>query len=193
MALNENAVYTAAMGYVFIQDVSTATKPTATEIESFTPGTPPTGWTNIGHTARDELPEFGYDGGETETRGTWQNESLKTVVTSAAVDYVTINLHQFDNLGLELYYGAANATPSTAGTFTVTDTTQKIQKALLIIVVDGETNVGFYAGKTDIGRDDSISMETDQFAALPVRATVLNDANSEKFSWISEDTGVNPS
>jgi hypothetical protein len=39
----------------------------------------PNNWRSIGHTSRGDLPELGYDGGDTEVRGTWQNESLREV------------------------------------------------------------------------------------------------------------------
>src|SRR5690606_37930016 len=110
MALNANAVYTAAKGYVYVADVADAVAPTPAEIKAFIGesglGAP---WRDLGHTSREELPEFGFDGGETETRGTWQNAALRTVVPEAAVDYVVVQLHQFDDEALELYYGVPNA------------------------------------------------------------------------------------
>src|SRR5690606_16689093 len=52
------------------------------------------------------LPEFGFDGGDTEPRGTWQAEALKTIVTDPAVDYVTFTAHQFDDQVFEFYYNS---------------------------------------------------------------------------------------
>jgi hypothetical protein len=36
-------------------------------------------------------------------------------------------------------------------------------------------------------RDDSISLATDEFASLPVRATFLKYGSANKFEWINED------
>jgi hypothetical protein len=146
----------------------------------------PNGWTSIGHTSRGDLPEFGYDGGDTEVKGTWQNESLREVITSPIADYLTLLLHQFDTDTFELYYGKDAAPES--GVFGVSGTTTAaVEKALLIIIQDGDTKIGFYSPKASIRRDDSISLAVDDFAALPVRATFLKHGSKNKFEWINED------
>lgn len=146
----------------------------------------PNGWASIGHTSRGDLPEFGYDGGDTEVKGTWQNESLREVITSPIADYLTLMLHQFDTDTFELYYGKDAS--SAAGVFGVSGSaTAAVEKAILIIIVDGDTKVGFYSPKASIRRDDSISLAVDDFAALPVRATFLKHGSKNKFEWINED------
>ncbi|HVV11577.1 hypothetical protein [Amycolatopsis sp.] len=181
---------TAAKGYILTGTVGAAV-PTAAEISAFTETTLPTGFTILGHTSRDDLPEFGFDGGDTENRGTWQNEALKVVVTDPAVEYVTFNLLQFDEEGLELYYGRAN-TASGNGVYAADANTVDNQRALLIVIVDGAHKVGFYAAKTSIRREDSISLAVDDFGALPLRATILSPGGgASPFSWIDEDV-INP-
>ena len=145
------------------------------------------GWVNIGHTSRDDLPEFGYDGGDTETRGSWQNASLREVVTDQAADYCIIRLMQFTNDALELYYGRnASTTPGVFGVPTGTQVPQ--EHALFIVIVDGTTKLGFHASKASFRRDDSITMAVDEFAILPVRATFMDYGTSAiKYSWIEED------
>lgn len=182
MALNNDAVLTAAKGYIYVAPVGTA-NPSAAEIESFDAATGFVGWENLGHTSRDELPEFGFDGGDTETRGTWQNEALKTVVTDPAVDYVTFRLHQFDELGLSLYYGSD--TSVTDGEMEINSTTGGNQYAILIVMVDGDLKLGWYAAKTDIRREESIDLSVDEFAALPLRATVNKPDNGPLMKWIN--------
>jgi hypothetical protein len=172
---------------------------TLTTTPTLTGGTTPTvevtknalaaggGWINIGHTSRDDLPEFGYDGGDTETRGSWQNASLREVVTNQAADYCIIRLMQFTKDALELYYGHNAST--TAGVFGVPTGTQVPQEhALFIVIVDGTTHLGFHASKASFRRDDSITMAVDEFAILPVRATFMDYGTSAiKYSWIEED------
>jgi hypothetical protein len=147
--------------------------------------TAPNGFTNIGNTSRDDLPEFGFDGGDTEVRGTWQNESLREVVTEPIADYLTIFLAEFDTESFELYYGRnASKTP---GVFGVSGGTQvPVEVALFIIIVDGDTKIGFYAPKASVRRDDSIQLAVDEFATLPVRATFLKYGSANKFEWVSE-------
>ena len=146
----------------------------------------PNGWATLGHTSRGDLPEFGFDGGDTEVRGTWQNESLREVVTKPIADYLTLFLQQFDTQAFELYYGKDASKAS--GVFGVAGGTPvPVEKALLIIIVDGDTKIGFYSPKASVRRDDSISLATDEFASLPVRATFLKHGSSNKFEWINED------
>jgi hypothetical protein len=144
-------------------------------------------WVNVGHTSRDDLPEWGLDGGDLETKGTWQNESLREVETKSTVDYLTFKLHQFDSGAFELYYGK-DALPTTPGVFGVAGgTTVPVEKALFIVIVDGQNKIGFHAHKASFRRDDSVEMASDEFAALPIRATLLRHNNEVKFSWINKD------
>jgi hypothetical protein len=143
------------------------------------------GWLNVGHTSRDDMPEFGFDGGDTEVKGTWQKKRLREIATGDPVaDSVTMMLQQIDEQALELYYGA-NA-GSTDGVFDVDGNFVPVEYALLIVVVDGENNVGFHASKASFKRDDSIEMPVDEFIGFPVKATFLNHSTRPLYSWISK-------
>lgn len=197
MALNDNAVLTAAKGYIFTAPVDTA-NPTAADVAAFDPTvgfTTPTGWENIGHTSRDDLPEFGFDGGDSEAKGTWQNDALKTVVTDPPVDHVTINLAQWDENSLSLYYGSSDTGTSADGEFAITDTTKSTLKALLIVIVDGDNKIAFYAPKVEIRRSDSISLAVDDFGMLPIQATIVKSSTSDSLlKWIGGfSNAVDPS
>ncbi len=190
MALNDDALFTAAVGYVYVGPVGT-TKPTPTQISNFDPEVGLTGaWVDLGHTSREDLPEFGYEGGTTETRGTWRAVALREVVTDPAVDYVNINLHQFDEQGLSLYYGVTNSS-AVEGEFEIADSsTSSTERAVCIVMIDGDIQIAFYARKAGIRRNASISMGVDEFSVLPIRATFLKDGNNSLMSWISQDTGI---
>lgn len=193
MSLNDDALFTAAKGYIFAAPVGTAA-PTPTEIGAFDPqvGLTGTSWINLGHTSRDELPEFGFDGGDSETKGTWQNAALKEVVTQVPVDFVTFSLHQFDDLGLELYYGQANMADAVPGEFKVKDSPSTgREKALCVVIVDGDASIAFYSRKSSIKREGSVALAVDEFSALPLRATFLKDGNNELYRWISQDMDLN--
>ena len=165
--------------------VDSKLEPVTVTVDS-TVATAPNGWSTVGHTARDDLPEFGFDGGDTEVRGTWQNENLREVVTQPISDFLTIFLQQFDMQSFELYYGQDAS--KQAGVFGVKGgTPAPVEKALFIIIVDGDTKIGFYAPKASIKRDDSISLATDEFASLPIRATFLKYGSSNVFEWINQD------
>ena len=193
MALNDDALFTAAKGYLYVGAVGTATAPTVAQIDAFDPATGlGVGWDDLGHTAREELPEFGFDGGEAETRGTWQNDALKEVITEATVDYVTFNLHQFDDLALSLYYGQANSGTAEPGEFRVMNSGTSSERSFVMVVVDGDAKIGFYARKASIRREGPIALAVDEFSTLPMRATFLKDGTNDLFRWISEDMDINP-
>lgn len=190
MALNDNSVLTPAVGYIFVAAVDTAS-PTPAQIEAFDATTGIVGWTQLGHTSRDDLPVFGFDGGDQETRGSWQNASLKRVTTEVAQDFVTFNALQLDETILSYYYGVTNP-GSTVGKFDVLDAaTSGIETALLIVVVDGSATIGFHASKVSMGREDSIELAIDEFVSVPLRASILKSGTNPLFSWLSYDTGVN--
>lgn len=183
MPLTDSAVFTAAKGYIYTGAVD-ATAPTPQAIYDFVDqSTTLTGFTLIGHTSRDDLPEFGFDGGDTEARGTWQNEALRTVVTEAAVDYVTFNLVQFDADTLELYYGQNNT--QSDGSYGLAGAPGGATEAsFVIVVVDGPRKMGFWSPKVELRREDAITMAVDEFSALPMRATFLKSGVNDLFRWI---------
>jgi hypothetical protein len=188
MAMNDDAVLTAAVGYVYTGPVGTAA-PTPTELPTIDLEDPSTwtanGWDSIGHTSRGEMPEFGFDGGNSEVRGSWQKKKLKDVTTEDPVDYLTMFLHQFDEEAFSLYYGANVST--TPGVFGVKSGADPLEKAFLVVILDGEERLGFRSARASVKRDDSIQLPIDDLAALPIRATFLDYQSDPLFEWINED------
>lgn len=161
----------------------TATGGTTPSVD-VTVDTAPNGWVMTGHTSRDDLPEFGKDGGDTEVMGTWQNKALReTLSGDPRVDFVTVKLEQFDKTNLELFYGADAA--STTGVFGVDGSYTPVEKAVLMVIVDGPASIGFHAPKASIRGDDSIDMSVDGFTGFPVKMTFLKMGTRRLFDWIS--------
>lgn len=188
MALNDDAVLTAAVGYVFKGPIGTPA-PTPTELAALdltTFASLHVDWAQVGHTSRDDMPEFGFTGGDTTVKGTWQKKRLREIATGDPVaDFVKITLEQFDSASLALYYGAdAAATP---GVFGVDGNFTPVEAALLVIIVDGDVVLGFYSAKASIKRDDSINLPVDDFAGLPIKATFLDHPGFRLYDWINED------
>ncbi len=187
MAENDDAVLTAAVGYVFVAAPGTAA-PTPAQLKSITLSNPAswaaTGWTSVGHTSRGTLPEFGFEGGDSEIKGSWQKKKLREITTEDPVDYLTVVLHQFDEDALALYYGP-NAS-ETAGIFAA-DTYQTNEKAVFVVIEDGDLRLGHHASKSSVKRDDAIELPIDDLAALPIRFTYLDYQSEPPFTWINED------
>lgn len=171
MAEINAAVVTAAKGYILRAPEGTPA-PTPAEIEAFDPAVGLATWETVGHTSADDLPEPGSDGGDTETKGSWQNSALKVVQTSPLVDFVTFKMLQFDTDTLALYYGQANIS-TTDRVFRVSQSGGSTRSALLIVIVDGDAKIALWAPSVDVRRDDSITLATDEFGTLPVRGTFL--------------------
>lgn len=188
MAENDDAVLTAAVGYVYVGDEGTAA-PSPSLLKTLDLSKPETwatatGWESVGHTSRGTLPEFGFDGGDSEVKGSWQKKKLREITTEDPIDFVTILLHQFDEQSLGLYYGPNAST--TPGVFGV-KTGQTNEKAVLIVIEDGDMRLGHHAHKAGVRRDDSIDLPIDDLASLPVRFTYLDFEDELPFSWINED------
>lgn len=152
---------------------------------SITVATAPNGWQITGHTSRDEMPEFGFDGGDTEIRGTWQNARLREQETETPSDYLILNVAQFDRTGFEMYYGPSST--NTPGVFGVSGNKVTNEKSTFVLIRDGGISLGFYAPKASLRREDAISLTTDEFSYMPVRMTFLKYGNSDLYQWVSED------
>jgi len=187
MAENDSAVLNAAVGYVYVGAVGTAA-PTPAALPTLALTNPggwtATGWSSVGHTSRGTLPEFGFEEGDYEVKGTWQKKKLREIQSEDPVDYMTVILHQFDEDALALYYGA-NAS-ETEGLFGV-DSSAPVEKAGLVVIEDGDLRLGFHFHKASVKRDDSIELPVDDLASLPVRFTFLNHNSEHLFTWINED------
>lgn len=177
----------------------TGTKSTVTQnitsTPTFTGGTTPTapvtqkqaavGWQSVGHTSRGTLPEFGFEGGDSEIKGSWQKKKLRDIAGDDAVDHMSVVLHQFDEAALNLYYGD-NAT-GTSGVFGVSSGSHPVERAGLVIIEDGDVRLGFHFSKASVKRDEAIELPIDDLASLPVKFTFLDYGNELLFSWINED------
>lgn len=187
MAEIDSAVLNAAVGYVYVGAVGTsAPAPAALPALDLTApgGWVATGWQSVGHTSRGTLPEFGFEDGDYDIKGSWQKKKLREIQGDDPVDYMTVVLHQFDEDALSLYYGE-NAS-LTVGIFGV-DSVAPVEKAGLVVIEDGDLRLGFHFHKASVKRDESIELPVDDLASLPVRFTFLNHNSEHLFSWINED------
>lgn len=185
MAYTSAAVITPGTGFVFVATSGTVI-PTPAEVAAYVPGGEITTvggtWKSVGHTSRDDLPQFGYDGGDTSVQGTWQNASFREVVTEAPADFLTFNALQVDSQVLSMYYG--QALTATSGVVNVPNSpTGTLEQALLVIIVDGPRRVYFHASGVSIRREGAIEPSVDSFMQFPIRATFLKISTNPIYSW----------
>lgn len=196
MPLDDDALVIPATGH-YLTGATSATQPTYTQIGTFVSTvlaggtvTYPTGFTNLGHTDLDDILAFGQDDGDTEVKGSWQNKSLRELITSEAIDYFVAKAFQFDNETLTLYYGGG--TISTAHEFALPDSPGTQERAVCIVLIDGTDWVAFYAQRSSVRREDAPEFATDDFGKFPLRFTILKKSGSPKAKWIGENLGTNP-
>lgn len=187
----DSAVITPGTGFIFVAAPGTA-RPSDALITSYTAmdDTHFPGYTSLGHTSRDDLPQFGFDGGDSAVLGTWSNASFREVITDVPSDFVTFNALQFDEQILSYYYGVTDALAGD-GTIEVTDApVTTINKALLVVIVDGPRRVAFHSSSVSLKREAEIQLATDAFAAFPLRATFLKLPSTPIYSWTKVSAAV---
>ncbi|BBY34917.1 hypothetical protein BST33_00100 [Mycolicibacter minnesotensis] len=190
MAL-DNDENTEAVGYIFTAPPGTPA-PTlaelnALDLETFSDLNP--AWDQVGHTSQDNLPTFAFGGGEAQTKTTWQQKRLRKVAPGDPVAAsVALILEDFNLRTLELYYGKNSANPATEpGVFGVGGNFDPVKRAVLLIIVEGDIRVGFYAAKATVERDNAINLPVNVVSGFPIRATFLDYPGKRLYDWISAE------
>lgn len=190
MALDDDAVVYPNTAHFFYDLAGAATMPTLAQLVSYVTDTSTvlTGLTNLGHTKLDNVAAFGSDGGDSSVKGSLQNKSLRQVITSEAVDYVTVGAMQMrDNQIMQFYYGGGDVT--VADTFGTPDTPVIPNITFLMVIFDDNGPLGFFNRKCAVKRDDAIDLPADDFASMPLRFTPLKATGSPKVQWIGAGLG----
>lgn len=179
MAATDAAVWIPGTGYLY-----TAPAGTDAPADLDTPATP---WVDLGHTSRENGLGIGREGGDSEVLGSWRNPNLRERRDPISY-YVTINLLQFDNANLALYFGGGDI--SGAGIFGVPLNPTAQERALYIRIVDGARELGIYAPKASIAPEDDMEVDVESFLELPVRCTLLGVDGSNLLEFLNEDLGA---
>lgn len=168
MAADSTALVIPGNGTVFVAPANTVAPTTPLTGFSLT-GTPPTGWTSLGHTSKDDTVAFNTDGGDATTLNTWLQDGVRTIY--AATDWsLTIAGLQVDKPTLDL---AFNGGFDTDGGYIVPGTNTGQGKALFVLCQDGTGKLGFYIPNTSTKLGDAPSIDTENFFELPLSASIL--------------------
>lgn len=186
MALTDAAVDQPAVAHIFVGAVG-ATAPTAANINAFNPSsgalTTPSGYTNFGHTSLDNDFSPTYDGGDTTTRGSRQNSLLRQTVATIT-EGLQVNAIQIDKDQLAYYYGTSTGT--TEGKFEAPDTRSPLEKAVIIIYVDGSRKVAEYHPRAAITSQGAIVNAADGWLEFPVKMTWLKQSGQPITVWLAD-------
>lgn len=152
----------------------TAVTGTAAPEDLDAPGSP---WVEIGHTSIDNVMGMESEGGEVTTLGTLQKRQLRNVRASRT-DKFRVDLQQFDEDGLKLFYGSNAAV--VGGMIQVPDEPLPTTCAFLMVAFDGENEFAVHAPKAEIFRADNMELgDTESLATLPLEVTPLADGTNK--------------
>lgn len=179
MAANDAAVFIPGTGYLYVAPTSTAKPASLTA-----PATP---WIDLGHTSRENGITIDKDGGDSETKGSWRNPVLRER-REPITYFVTINLLQFDNTNLALFFGGGSITA--ADVFGVPINPNAQERALYVRIVDGANELGLYVPKVSVSAEDSMEVDVEEFLELPVRATCLGVEGSNLMEFLHPSLGA---
>lgn len=184
MAADTTAIFVPGHGTVFVADQS-ATFP-ANPLTAFTlTGAPPSGWTNIGHTSKDNTAAFNKDGGDKTTLDTWLGDAVRTIYAATAWS-LTIAALQLDQLGLGL---AFNGATDTDGGYIVPGSNNGLTKQVYLLATDGVAALGFWIQNGSVLLGDAPSIDPAAFFELPL-AISINAADTSKIPAVAGVPGI---
>lgn len=170
MALTDEAVILAATGYIYLADPDTAKPESITD-----PLDPGEEWENVGHTSLEEMPEFGREGDDPETIGTWQANNLRQ--TAPGVSYgLTFQSVQASKETYQLYFGAGPEAVQPDGSFRIPARPTPQIKSLLVVLVDGTNFVPLWHPRASLLGSDAITTSNEYFMSFPITATFLSSS-----------------
>lgn len=189
MALDDSAVLVPGQGHIFLNAVGTTRWTWAQVLAYATAGTIVATWDELGHTDLDDIMSFDQSGGDTAVKGSWQNPSLRQVITSAVVDSFTLGAEQIlDNNVLTLYYGGGDI--SAPNEFGLPDAPAPQEKAALVVFLDGATPLGLAIPKVSILRADNLDLANDDFIKAPLQFTILKATGLRRAYLINDKLGA---
>ncbi|MGH8876282.1 MAG: hypothetical protein ACRD0P_02895 [Stackebrandtia sp.] len=166
--LTDGATIIPGKGYIYTAEPGTDRPEYGTEA--------PPPWVDLGHTSEEGLTislEV-----ERTVKKTWRNRvGLRTTVDEVTFELTWMGL-QFDTPSLMAYFGGGEVPEE--GVFAVTgDFDKPYERALFIRLEDGDAEVDLYLSKVSLGPGDEAEISPEEFAPLPVKATVLDDADAK--------------
>lgn len=186
MAYDDNAVFIPGKGAVLVGKVGAA-RPTWDALETWVKAGAvgdlgdfhPLGYTSI-----EDLPSFDSDTEGGDVKGAWENGSLRTTRTTVT-ESVTVQPIQWTPEPIQHRFGPGTVVAAD-GAYEVPAVYTSTNVALLLVVIDGTSPLGFHIGKTATSPDDSLDFDSENFLALPIKYTILSEQGKPKFSILAE-------
>jgi hypothetical protein len=176
MAFQDDAVLKVGNGYFYTAPVDTARPTDLLDVGAE--------WSTMGHTSLEDILTSTVEGGERTQLGSLQKRSLKTSISGRSESF-QVNLLQFDEDSLSLYYGS-NAVINPDGDVEIPEVPVAEERAWLFLFFDGDVVGGIYAPKASFIAAESFSIsDTESLSQLPLTVTpLLSGERTSAYSFI---------
>lgn len=185
MGVNNSALIVPGNGTLFYAARSVAL-PTAPLTAFSLTGTPPVGWTNLGHTSKENTAAFSREGGESTAQHTWLMDNVRTIYSATSWG-LTIPALQFDGDVLDMAFNGG-FDPETGG-YIVPGQSAPIETQLFMLMQDNTGKLGFWMPETTVTLGEAPSVNPEAFMELPLTAA-LNAAPEETIPAVDGRPGI---
>lgn len=174
MGFNPSATIIPGKGTVLVGDPDTPAPAdyltlNPADVAAFAAAAP--GWDVLGHTSRENTVGMTKEGGEASTSGSWWEEALDSSYSPTSWG-ITVNSLQVDALTLGLAFGGGTL-DSVKGSYAVKDI-RPTAKSLFVLVVGGNSRMGFYIPNTTVSIGDAPEFPIDAYFEISLSAAILN-------------------
>lgn len=194
MPFNDDAVLMPGRGNVLVFDPDNFTEqdiPTVAQLEAYAADYTklPPKMRSLGHTSTEDLPAWDGDGGDTETKGSWERQKLREVAKDVEVNWFAVKAMQFDNEIMSLASGGGDA--SRPSQFWAPKTKRFPELGALIVYIDNAGGViGELVPRCSVRKDAAAEHATDEFSTIPLRFTQLTPRDGlAELIWIGRNFG----
>lgn len=134
-------------------------------------GPAPAGWSNLGHTSKQNTIAFSKEGGDSTQIDTFLMDAVEVVYSSVAWS-LGIPALQFDQETLDLAFNGG-WDPATNG-YIVPGKLTPVGAGLFLLFQGRASKLGFWIPNTTVTMGDAPSVDTENFMELPLSASILS-------------------
>lgn len=168
MSVDKTKTIVPGHGTYFTADLAATFPPNPLTAFTLT-GAPPTGWTNLGHTSKDNTAAFKRDGGDKNSLDSWLQDGVVVTYDSVAWS-LQVNSLQLDQTNLDLAFNGVN---DVDGGYIVPASLTGVSKQGFLLATDGTGSLGFWMPNTNVTLGDDPSIDPTKFFELPLGVSIL--------------------
>lgn len=187
MAMNAGNTIIPGRGAVFIAPVGTPIP----DYNTINPNLDTGAWKSVGHTSRDNAVSLTQDGGESETRGSWWDDSIATT-TSPVTRTLTVNTLEIGAEQLNLAFNGQLETDSVTGSYKVPAAILPTEQAVFVLAVQGSKRLGVYFSRVSLSVGEMPTFDPESFFEIQLVGQILVDNDGEYINILHESLDKTP-